>query len=169
MVYAEGGSSQLVDTPEQKRIHFVLSDDEVLTLARWAAAIEDHYGRPMDIEWAKDGETSELFIVQARPETVQSRKGEGTLKSYSVKSKGKRLLTGASIGSAVATGKVRALASPEDAGEFPEGAILVTGQTDPDWVPIMNSSGEIIASTNGSPRKPSASEAIVMPNWFAER
>lgn len=149
MVYASGGSSELVDTPEEERMRFVLSDDEVLTLARWAVAIEDHYGRPMDMEWAKDGETGGLFIVQARPETVQSRKGEGTLKSYSVTSKGKRLLTGASIGGAVATGKVRALESPEDAGDFPDGAILVTGQTDPDWVPLMKKAGAIVTDHGG--------------------
>jgi len=149
MIYAKGGSSELVDTPQEERVRFVLTDDEVLTLARWAAAIEDHYGRPMDMEWAKDGETGELFIVQARPETVQSRKGEGTLKSYSVTQKGRRLLTGASIGGAVATGKVRALESPEDAGDFPEGAILVTGQTDPDWVPLMKKAGAIVTDHGG--------------------
>src|SRR5690606_38642601 len=110
---------------------------EILQLARWACVIETHYGMPMDIEWARDGNTDELFIVQARPETVQSRRDVGILKSYSLKRKGEILVSGLSIGEAIVTGKVCLIHAPEDMEHFEEGAILVTGTTDPDWVPLM--------------------------------
>lgn len=149
MVYASKGSSELVDTTEEERAGFVLSDEEILVLARWACAIEAHYGQPMDMEWAKDGETGELFIVQARPETVQSRKGAETLKSYRIGRKGALLLTGTSVGDAVATGKVHRLSSPKEGERFPEGGILVAEQTDPDWVPLMKRAAAIITDHGG--------------------
>ncbi|HKK29703.1 MAG TPA: phosphoenolpyruvate synthase [Alphaproteobacteria bacterium] len=149
MVYAEKGSSKLVDATKDERAAFVLSDDEVITLARWSVAIEEHYGQPMDMEWAKDGKNGELFIVQARPETVQSRKGSETLKSYSVRNPGKRLLTGTAIGDAVAVGKAHLLSNPEEGEDFPAGGILVAEQTDPDWVPLMQRAAAIVTDHGG--------------------
>ena len=103
MIYTSDGDhpTRNVPTSKAERAAFVLSDADILALARWACAIEDHYGRPMDMEWAKDGETGELFIVQARPETVQSRKEASAFKSYRIKSKGRKLVSGLSIGEAV--------------------------------------------------------------------
>jgi len=139
MIYAGAGErpTRNVPTSKAERAAFVLGDGEILTLARWACVIEHHYGCPMDMEWAKDGESNELFIVQARPETVQSRRQASALKSYRVKSKGRTLVTGLSIGEAVTTGRVCLIESPRDIGRFVDGAILVTRTTDPDWVPIM--------------------------------
>lgn len=128
---------------------FALSDREIVRLARWAVAIESHYRRPMDIEWAKDGETGDLFIVQARPETVQSRREAGSLKSYTLKHKGEPLLTGLAIGDAVVTGTVCKLKSPSEIAKFRDGAILVTGVTDPDWVPIMRRAAAVITDHGG--------------------
>ena len=127
----------------------MLNDDEVLQLARWACAIEKHYGQPMDIEWAKDGESGELFIVQARPETVQSRKDAGTLKSYVLKSTGAKLVSGLAVGDSISTGKVCRLASAKDIDRFQDGAVLVTETTDPDWVPIMKKAAAIVTDRGG--------------------
>jgi pyruvate, water dikinase len=138
-----------VDTSEQERSRFVLADQEILKLARWALAIESHYGRPMDIEWAKDGETGELFIVQARPETVQSRREASSLKSYDLKHAGQRLLSGLAIGDAIATGKVCQLKSPSEMANFETGSILVTQITDPDWMPIMKRAAAVITDHGG--------------------
>jgi pyruvate, water dikinase len=108
MIYARGGDrpSRNVPTSKAERAAFVLNDQHILALARWACVIEDHYGCAMDMEWAKDGETDEVFIVQARPETVQSRKEASALKSYRIKSKGRKLVSGLSIGDAVVAGQV---------------------------------------------------------------
>jgi pyruvate, water dikinase len=142
---SEGGSpSKLIDASEAERSAFVLADDEILQLARWAAAIEAHYGQPMDMEWAKDGETGELFTVQACPETVQSRRQAGTLKSYRLQEKGKRLLAGLAVGGSIAAGKVLKLSSPEQIDRFEKDAVLVTAMTDPDWVPIMKKASAIV-------------------------
>ncbi len=151
LIYAEGGERPvaLKETSDDERRGFVLDDDEILTLARWAARIEDHYGQPMDMEWAKDGETGELFIVQARPETVQSRHAAGALKTYRLKSKGKRLLEGAAIGDAIANGKVCRLKSAENIADFEDGAVLVTEMTDPDWAPIMKKAAAIVTDHGG--------------------
>jgi len=151
MVYAEGGNetTKNVETSEQESRSFVLADEEILQLARWACAIEEHYGKPMDIEWAKDGETGDLFIVQARPETVQSQKEPSSLKTYSLKEQGERLVSGLSIGEAIAAGKVSKIKSPDQIGEFKDGSILVTGMTDPDWVPIMKRAGGIVTDHGG--------------------
>ncbi len=146
----EGAQTTLnVETTEAERLAFVLSDDEILELARWGARIEAHYGRPMDIEWAKDGETGRLFIVQARPETVQSRRETSALKTYRLKEKGERLVTGLSIGDAIATGPVCLIQRVEDIDQFVDGAILVTGTTDPDWVPVMKRAAGIITDHGG--------------------
>ena len=149
MVYAAKGSSKLAETSDEERGAFVLSDDEVLTLARWACEIEDHYGKPMDIEWAKDGETDELFIVQARPETVQARRGGGRIETYHVFGTGELLLSGTSIGDAAAAGKAHVIESPKEGDRFPRGGILVTGQTDPDWVPLMKRAAAIVTDHGG--------------------
>lgn len=151
MIYAQGGDrpTRNVPTSKAERAAFVLSDQEILTLARWACAIEDHYGCPMDMEWAKDGETGEIFIVQARPETVQSRKEASAFKSYRIKSKGRKLISGLSIGEAVVAGRVCLIDSPRDIGRFVDGAILVTQTTDPDWVPIMKRATAIVTDHGG--------------------
>ncbi len=149
MIYAKKGSSELVETKNDERGRFVLEDEEVLTLARWGCAIEEHYGKPMDIEWAKDGESGELFIVQARPETVQAQKAAETLQTYHVENKGELLLEGISVGDAAASGKVFVLDSPGDGDKFPEGGVLATEQTDPDWVPLMKRASAIITEKGG--------------------
>jgi pyruvate,water dikinase len=151
MIYAEGGErpTRNVPTSLAERAGFVLADDEVLTLARWACIIERHYGCPMDMEWAKDGETGELYLVQARPETAQSRREAGIFKSYRIKSKGKKLLSGLSIGDAVVTGQVCLIDDPRHIERFVDGAILVTQTTDPDWVPIMKRAAAIVTDQGG--------------------
>ena len=151
MIYTSDGDhpTSNVPTSRAQRAAFVLSDPDILALARWACAIEDHYGRPMDMEWAKDGETGELFIVQARPETVQSRKEASAFRSYRIKSKGRKLATGLSIGDAVVSGRVCMIESPREIGRFVNGAILVTQTTDPDWVPIMQRAVAIITDHGG--------------------
>jgi pyruvate,water dikinase len=151
MIYAPDGERPVRNVPTSKaeRASFVLSDQEILTLARWACAIEDHYGCPMDIEWAKDGVTGELFIVQARPETVESRKEATAFKSYRIKSKGRKLLSGLSVGGAVTAGRVCIIENPGEIERFPDGAILVTHTTDPDWVPIMKRAAAIVTDRGG--------------------
>ena len=151
MIYAtEGGrSTRNVPTSKAERNAFVLTDEDILQLGRWACVIEQHYGRPMDMEWAKDGRTGELFIVQARPETVQSRLDTTALRSYRIKSKGCRLVTGLSIGSAVVAGRVCVIDSPKDIERFVDGAVLVTQTTDPDWVPIMKRAAAIVTDHGG--------------------
>ncbi len=151
LVYAEEGETptRLVDTTGEERARYVLSDDEILALARWAVAIEAHYGKPMDMEWAKDGANGALFIVQARPETVQSRKEAGSLKTYRLKEEGRRLVSGHSIGDAIAAGKVCKLASAAEIERFEDDAVLVTEMTDPDWVPIMKRAAAIITDHGG--------------------
>ena len=150
MVYTRGGTSptRLMDTSLQEREAQVLNEEEILTLARWAVIIEDHYGRPMDIEWAKDGRTEELFIVQARPETVQSRV-TGAIKRYRLHARGEPLVTGIAIGDAVVSGKVQVIERADQIGRFEDGAILVTGMTDPDWVPIMKRASAIVTDHGG--------------------
>ena len=151
MIYASGGEhpTRNVPTSKAERARFVLGDEDILTLARWACTIEDHYGQPMDMEWARDGESGDLFVVQARPETVQSRRGAGTLKTYRIKSKGKKIASGLSIGDAVVAGKVCIIESPRDIARFIDGAVLVTQTTDPDWVPIMKRAAAIITDHGG--------------------
>ena len=151
IVYGSGGqkTTRTISTPKKERERFVLTDQEVLKLSRWAMAIESHYGRPMDIEWAKDGGTGELFIVQARPETVQSRREAGSLKTYALKRKGGLLLEGLAVGEAIATGKVCKLSSPSEMAKFETGSILVTQTTDPDWMPIMKRAAAIVTDHGG--------------------
>lgn len=138
-----------VPTSKAERAALVLNDQEILKLARWACTIEKHYGCPMDMEWAKDGLTGELFIVQARPETVHSREDTGTFKTYKVGRRGKTLTTGLSIGDAAVTGHTCLIEDAKDIGRFVDGSILVTQATDPDWVPIMKRAKAIITDHGG--------------------
>ncbi|SDI34977.1 phosphoenolpyruvate synthase [Paraburkholderia phenazinium] len=151
MLYTSDSSQPTKNVPTSKaeRAAFVLSDQEILTLSRWACVIESHYGQPMDIEWAKDGQSHEMFIVQARPETVQSRREASAVKTYRIKKAGRKLLSGVSIGEAVATGKVCVIENPSEMARFVDGAILVTRTTDPDWVPIMRRASAIVTDHGG--------------------
>ncbi len=149
MIQDSDGTPRNVPTSSAEREKFVLSEEEILALARQAATIEDHYGQPMDMEWARDGITRELFIVQARPETVQSRADVDTLKSYQVKSPGSELVRGLSVGSAAVAGRVSIIESAEDIARFVDGSVLVTGTTDPDWVPIMKRAAAIVTDHGG--------------------
>jgi pyruvate,water dikinase len=146
MIYARDGERPTRNVPTSKleRIAYVLSDSDILTLARWACTIEDHYGLPMDMEWAKDGHSGDLFIVQARPETVQSRREAGALKTYRIEHKGRKLASGLSIGDAVVAARVCVVDSPREISRFTDGAILVTRTTDPDWVPVMKRAAAIV-------------------------
>jgi pyruvate,water dikinase len=151
MVYARltEGPMVTIETSLAERNAFVLDDDEILQLARWACTIEDHYGRPMDIEWAKDGDSGKLFIVQARPETVHSRAAPAALQVYRRTEEGERLLTGISVGNGIAAGKVVRLTSPEEADRVSDGDILVTEMTDPAWGPIMERVAGIVTDQGG--------------------
>jgi pyruvate,water dikinase len=149
MIYANDGTPTNAPTSKAERLAFVLSDAEILELSRYAKTIEDHYGQPMDMEWARDGKTRELFIVQARPETVQSRADTQVIKSYSVPDPGELILSGLSVGSAAVAGRVCLIESAADIAKFVDGSILVTGTTDPDWVPIMKRAAAIVTDHGG--------------------
>ena len=152
LVYAEAHSNMQTintDTPEEKRKQYVLADNEVSQLAKWAVLIEQHYGKPMDIEWAKDGISGELFIIQARPETVHSRRNPLIFTEYKLKEKATPLATGEAIGSGIATGIARVLNSPKDADKLQPGDIIVTDITSPDWDPLMKKAGAIITNKGG--------------------
>ncbi|TAF05091.1 MAG: phosphoenolpyruvate synthase [Nostocales cyanobacterium] len=157
MVYDVGGTklTKNVSVPELERNQFALNNDEILQLANWAGIIEDHYSQvrgtdsPMDIEWAKDGITGELFIVQARPETVQSQKSKTVLKSYVLKEKSAVLLTGRSVGEMIGQGKARVILDVHQINQFQAGEVLVTNRTDPDWEPIMKRASAIVTNSGG--------------------
>lgn len=151
MVYAEGGShrTRLVETSAAERHAFVLSDDEIVELGRWAAVVEAHYGRPMDMEWAKDGVSGQLFMVQARPETVQAGRG-GAFRHFRLVEQGRALVHGAAVGDAVAVGPACVIRSAADITAFRDGSILVTEMTDPDWVPIMRRAAGIVTDHGGT-------------------
>lgn len=150
LIYAGGDTpTRLVPTSKAERGAFVLSDAEILTLARWAVMIEAHYGCAMDIEWAKDGGTGEIFVVQARPETVQAGRSAARATTYRITRKGRRLAAGSAIGDAAVTGRVCLIERAEDISRFVDGAILVTSTTDPDWVPIMRKAAAIVTDRGG--------------------
>jgi len=151
LVYASGGSraTATVKTSERERSSFVLGEEEILELARWAQAVERHYGMPMDLEWAKDGDTGELFIVQARPETVQSQKRPAVLSTYRLQGKGERLATGLAVGEGIAAGRVCRVLHAADIDQVEAGSVLVTEMTDPDWVPIMKKVAGIVTDLGG--------------------
>jgi pyruvate, water dikinase len=156
LVYGSLGTSPdsavlTLDTDEEERHTSVLTTDEILILARWGALIEQHYGHPMDIEWAKDGVTDQLYIVQARPETVESQKDRSVLVRYSLTAAPPEvLLQGASVGSAIANGPVCYLSDPSEIDQFPSGSILLADRTDPDWVPVMQKAAGIITNAGGT-------------------
>lgn len=151
MIYGADENNPVINvtTPKDKQEQFVLSDEEVTRIANWALIIENHYHQPMDIEWAKDGITQEIFIIQARPETVHSQKNPLLVKEYQLLSKGDVLAKGNAVGSSVATGIARVLQSPEDANQLQPGEILVTDLTSPDWDPILKNAGAIITNKGG--------------------
>lgn len=149
MIHAKDGTPTNVPTSKAEREKFVLSDQEILELSRYAKTIEEHYGQPMDMEWARDGDTRELFIVQARPETVQSRADIQIIKSYSVPDPGELILSGLSVGSSAVAGRVCLIENAADIDKFVDGSILVTGTTDPDWMPIMKRAAAIVTDHGG--------------------
>lgn len=150
MVYGDGNvGTRNVPTSKAEQAAYVLSDKEILQLARWACTIEKHYGCPMDIEWAKDGVGGKLFIVQARPETVHSRQDVAIFKTYTVEKKGRVLTTGLSVGDKAISGRVCLVSSVKDIHQFVNGSILVTEATDPDWVPVMKRAAAIITDHGG--------------------
>ena len=149
MIYVKNGGTKNVGTTLKEKQSFVLSDKEIIQLSSWGVAIEKHYGRAMDIEWAKDGKTKELFIVQARPETVQSLKKADAFKSYSLSKKGKVLCQGLAIGEAIVAGQAQVIKHLSDIGKFQTGNILITTMTSPDWVPIMQKAAAIITDHGG--------------------
>ncbi|MEI6349772.1 MAG: phosphoenolpyruvate synthase [Verrucomicrobiota bacterium] len=157
LVYDVGGGKRVknIPVPGDDRARFAITDEDILTLARWACLVEDHYTAknkrptPMDLEWAKDGCTGELFILQARPETVQARKDITTLETYHLRNHGPVLATGRSVGEKIATGRVHVIRSVQFLNEFREGEILVTDKTDPDWEPIMKKAAAIVTNRGG--------------------
>ncbi|MFZ4544761.1 MAG: phosphoenolpyruvate synthase [Saprospiraceae bacterium] len=148
MVYAPEGIVN-IDTPEERKKEFTLSNEEIITLAKWVILIEEHYNMPMDIEWAKDGNSGELFIVQARPETVHSMKNPYIVKEYKVNRKGTALVSGNAVGAGIASGTARIISSPAESHKLQAGEILVTDITNPDWDPILKKAGAIITNKGG--------------------
>lgn len=157
MVYDIGGSkyTKNVSVATTEREKFAINDDEILQLAQWAVLIEEHYSQvrgtptPMDIEWAKDGNTGELFIVQARPETVQSQKSVTVLRSYKLQGSSAVLAKGRAVGEAIGQGKARVILEVSEIAEFEAGEVLVTNKTDPDWEPIMKKASAIVTNSGG--------------------
>jgi pyruvate,water dikinase len=149
LVYASGGQTAEAPVPDEDRRRLVLGDDEVLALARWAVAIEAHYAMPMDIEWAKDGRTGELFVVQARPETVHAQRAAPSFELFRISGTGRALVTGRSVGAKIAVGKVRAIRSPAELPSFQPGEILVAPMTDPDWEPVLARAAAVVTDHGG--------------------
>lgn len=157
MVYDTGGGKMVknIPVPEAERAAFSLGEEDILTLARWACTIEEHYTKkkgsfcPMDMEWAKDGKTGELFIVQARPETVQSQRDSLHVETYKLAEKGKVIVSGRSVGERIASGIIRVVRSAANLSLVQEGDILVTDRTDPDWEPAMKKAAAIVTDRGG--------------------
>ncbi|MBD2445740.1 phosphoenolpyruvate synthase [Nostoc sp. FACHB-152] len=157
MVYDLGGSklTKNIPVPELERRKFALKDEEILQLAKWAVIIEEHYSlvrgsyTPMDMEWAKDGLTGELFIVQARPETVQSQKSSNILRNYNLQGSSEVLITGRAVGEMIGNGKARVILDVHNLDQFQAGEVLVTNRTDPDWEPIMKKASAIVTNQGG--------------------
>jgi pyruvate,water dikinase len=158
MIYASETESESIvvnPVPLEDRNHFCLTDDEILLLARWTVIIEDHYSqkagyfKPMDIEWGKDGKTGELFILQARPETVQSQKDLNVLENYVLLDKREPILKGTSVGSKIGAGPVHIIESVNEIKRFRSGEVLVSDMTDPDWEPIMKIASAIVTNKGG--------------------
>ena len=153
MVYSEadssGGTTMNLETSSANKAKFILSDQEIEELASWSILIEDHYGLPMDIEWAKDGISKELYIVQARPETVHSLKNKNSFVVYKLKEKANALVSGHGLGNKITAGRARILKSPTEAYKLQKGEVLVTDITDPDWDPILKKAAAIITNRGG--------------------
>jgi len=147
MRHGSGAEQKEVKVEEQRQ--FALSDDEILILARWACIIEEHYGVPMDIEWAKDGASGELFVVQARPETVHSQVDLASLRTYVLEQKGKLLLRGEPVGTKIGQGEVCVIEDSSEIEKFKSGQVLVADMTDPDWEPIMKNASGIVTNKGG--------------------
>src|SRR3984893_7488033 len=151
MIYAPAGSAervQTVDVSQAERMRFCINDDDILTLSRQALTIEEHYKTPMDIEWGKDGATGEIFILQARPETVQSRAGR-TIQRFSLKSRSKVLTEGRSIGQRIWSGPSRVIKDVSEMARVQAGDVLVADMTDPDWEPVMKRASAIVTNRGG--------------------
>lgn len=151
LIYATEGNSPTKEvqvTPNERNM-FVLSDELILKLGRWGMMIEEHYQKPMDIEWAYDGQDKELYIVQARPETVQAKRSATTLEEYVLEEKGKILASGASVGRKIGQGKAHFIKDPSELSEFAKGEVLVAEITDPDWEPIMKIASAIVTNSGG--------------------
>jgi pyruvate,water dikinase len=151
MIYAPAGSAervQTVEVPQADRMRFCLNDADLLTLSRQALTIEEHYKAPMDIEWGKDGSTGEIFILQARPETVQSRAGR-TIQRFSLKSRSKVIATGRSIGQRIGAGPARVIKDVAEMARVQTGDVLVADMTDPDWEPVMKRASAIVTNRGG--------------------
>lgn len=150
MVYGESVAVETIDTDSQEQMQFSLTDEDVTSLANMAVTIEKHYGRPMDIEWGKDGEDGGLYILQARPETVESRSSKNVIRRYEMDpASSKVLVTGRSIGQRIGAGKVRNIPSLDQLSKVQEGDILVTDMTDPDWEPVMKRAAAIVTNRGG--------------------
>lgn len=156
MVYTKDPENPTVNkpTPRKERDMYILSEPELATLGRWTCIIEDHYGKPMDIEWAKDGDgdkmgTGKLYILQARPETVHSRKDVNYIETYILQESGKLLISGQAVGSKIGQGEVNLIKSAKNILDFRPGQVLVTDMTDPDWEPIMKIAGAIVTNRGG--------------------
>jgi pyruvate,water dikinase len=157
MIYAVEGESSTKNIPvsAHDRSNFILSDEEIILLAQWGVKIEDHYSKragsymPMDIEWAKDGITQQLFVLQARPETVKSQREMNLLETYVLKEKGRVLVQGKSVGEKIGAGPINVIASAREIERFKKGEILVTQMTDPDWEPIMKIASGIVTDRGG--------------------
>jgi len=151
MIYTDNQDKPVenIATTKEEQQRFVLTDDEILALARWACIIEDHYNKPMDIEWAKDGADGELFIVQARPETVHSQQTTKTIETYVLKDTAPVILTGQAVGSKIGKGIAHIIKDSAHIGEFRKGEVLVTTMTDPDWEPIMKIAAAIVTNKGG--------------------
>jgi len=157
MIYGRAGEKMTknIPTPAEQQRKFILSDDEILTMAKWGVVIEEHYSRkkgkwtPMDIEWAKDGVTNKLFIVQARPETVQSQKSRNLVEEYYLKKKGNVIISGKAVGTKIAQGRADVIRNVKNISKFKPGNVLVTEMTDPDWVPIMRLASAIVTNRGG--------------------
>nr|WP_284046914.1 phosphoenolpyruvate synthase [Halomonas llamarensis] len=153
MVYGEdasaGKSVETVDVPLKDRSRFCIDDEQIMALSRQAMTIEAHYQRPMDIEWALDGDDGKLYIVQARPETVVSQQEGGKLERFNLKEKGRTLVTGRAIGQRIGSGAVKVVLSPDEMDKINDGDVLVTDMTDPDWEPIMKRASAIVTNRGG--------------------
>ncbi len=158
MIYSTKGELEIskpedaivnLDTPAEKQAQLVLGDKEIIQLADWACKIQEHYNCHMDIEWAKDGKSGKLYIVQARPETVHSNKNKSIFRQYALEEKGKVICRGIGLGNRIASGKARILHSPLEISKLNEGEILVTERTDPDWDPVLKKATAIVTNQGG--------------------